>query len=155
MDKLNEGMTYNSVGICPRFGFHCNARITRVRFRLHIFPDGYRCPCIQIWRPIFQGSQTFNKVGEVFATKYHIVKLSHEEATIPLTGSSRMRVQSGDVIGYGHPTNVAYNVRTRNESGQQLYEFFGYSANITTLNLNDADHRYDARQPLVNFKIGK
>ena len=148
-------MTDNSVVICPRFGFHCNARITNVRFRLHIFPDGYTSPCIQIWRPIFQGSQTFNKVGEVFATKHHIVKLGHTEANIPLTGSIRIRVQSGDVIGYGHPKYAAYKVRTRKESGEDLYEFNGYSATITTLNLNDADHRYYAHQPLVNFKIGK
>ena len=151
---MNKGVIRDSVGICPQFDFLCNARITRLRIRIRINPEDRNNPCIQVWRPTFLGSKVFNKVGEVFVTKDHIVNLTYTEANIPLTGSSRIRVESGDVIGYGHPRSTAYSVLTAILSGHVLYEFYGYSA-TKTLNLNNSDRQNDARQPLVSFELGK
>ena len=152
---MHKGVNRDSVVICPQFDFLCNARITRVRIRILVNPEDRNNPCIQVWRPTFPDSKIFNKVGEVFVTKDHIVNLTYTEANIPLTGSSRIRVESGDVIGYGHPRSSAYSVLIAKPSGQaEVYEFYGYSA-TRTLNLDNSDHRYEYRQPLVSFELGK
>ena len=151
----NDEMTRNRLGICPQLNFHCNARITRIRVRAH--PDSHRhdFPYIQVWRPSSEASTIYHKVAQILVTSSHIVQSTYTEANIPLTGSNRIRVQSGDVIGYLHPNDAAYKVRSIQTRGYELFQFIGYAPTVTTIDLNYHYKRYTPRQPLFSFEIGK
>ena len=76
------------------------------------------------------------------------------EANIILTGENTIEVQSGDVVGYYHPPDARYRVRTRKNNGYRMYQFNGSSV-PTSVNLNNANLNNNYRQPLVQFTIGK
>ena len=151
----SDEMTHNRLGICPQLNFHCNARITRIRVRAHHDDQRHDFPYIQVWRLSSQHPTVYNKVAQILVTKSHIVDLRYTEANIPLTGSNRIRVQSGDVIGYLHPNDAAYKVRSMQTPGYELFQFNGYSPTVTTIDLNNHNERLTPRQPLLSFEIGK
>ena len=151
-----EFMTRNRLGIVPHLNFHCNARITRIRVRL--LPDEQRndYPYIQVWRPSSQDPTVYTKIGQVQVTKSHITQLKYLEANIPLTGTNRILVKSGDVIGYYHPNDVAYRVRSIQTAGYVLYEFNNVDGSTaTSVDLNNKYRQLALRQPLIEFTIGK
>ena len=78
------------------------------------------------------------------------------EANIILTGEDAIEVQSGDVVGYYHPPDARYRVRTRKNrfNGYRMYQFYGSSV-PTSVNLNNANRNNSYRQPLIQFTIGK
>ena len=73
-------------------------------------------------------------------------------ATIILTGNNTIEVQSGDVVGYYHPLQSRYRVRTIQTEGYILYQFSGSHESVDLNNIIDSD---DRRQPLIQFTIGK
>ena len=151
-----EFMTRNRLGIVPHLNFHCNARITRIRVRL--LPDRQRndYPYIQVWRPSSQDSTIYTKIGQVQVTESHITKLQHIEANVPLSGINRILVKSGDVIGYYHPNDVAYRVRSILTTGYVLYEFDDVDGSTaTSVDLKNKYRQLALRQPLIHFTIGK
>ena len=151
----SDEMTRNRLGIVPHLNFHCNARITRIRVRL--LPDKNRndYPYIQVWRPSSQDSTIYTKIAQVQVTESHITKLEYTEADIPLTGINRIVVESGDVIGYYHPLDAGYKVRSIQTTGYVLYEFKDDVSNVTSVDLNNANYHSALHQPLVNFTVGK
>jgi len=152
----DDFMTRNRLGIVPHLNFHCNARITRIRVRLLPDPNRYDYPYIQIWRPTSKDSTTYTKIAQVQVRKSHITSLTYGEANIPLTGNNRIVVETGDVIGYYHPVDVGYRVRTIQTPGYVLYEFKDIDGSIKTLvDLDDSMRYLDVRQPLISFIIGK
>ena len=151
----SDEMIRNRLGIVPHLNFHCNARITRIRVRL--LPDRKRndYPYIQVWRPSSQDSTIYTKIAQVQVTESHITKLEYTEADIPLTGINRILVKSGDVIGYYHPLDARYKVRTIKVPRFVLYEFNDEIATTTSVDLINAYHHDNKRLPLMQFTIGK
>ena len=151
-----DEMNHNRLGIVPHLSFQCNVRITGIRVRLIPDKDRNNYPYIQVWRPSSQDSTIYTKIAQVQVDESHIVELTYVEANIPLTGNNRILVQSGDVIGYYHPPNARYRVRTIETAGYVLYMFDGVDGSTaTSIDFNNANHHYGLRQPLIQFTIGK
>ena len=118
--------------------------------------DDVNYPIIQVWRPVSIGSMIYNKTGEVQLMSSDQVTGEDEYrlVTIILTGNNTIEVQPGDVVGYYHPPQSCYRVRTRRINGYILYRFEG-SFNLTSVDLRSANRNNNRRQPLIQFSIGK
>ena len=145
------------LAIIPRLNFTCNGRITGIRARVDFddFEDRVNYPFFQVWRPLSTNSTVYNKIGEVQLQSDQVTGSGDfQTANIILTGNNTIEFQSGDVVGYYHPSNSRYQVRTIRTSGYRLYRFDGSPA-PTSVNLNNADRDENDRQPLIQFTIGK
>ena len=145
----NRDMT----AIIPRLNFTCNGRITSIRARMWV--DGTsNYPFFQVWRLMSVGSTIYNKVGEVPLQSddpLSVVSDTTQITTINLTaGGNIIDVQSGDVVGYYHPSGAGFRVITRGTDGYILYQVRGASESV---NLNFMGT--DRRQPVIQFAIGK
>ena len=114
--------------------------------------DSY--PSFQVWRPASVGSTIYNKIGDVQLQSDDQVTGSddYQTANITLTGNNTIEVQSGDVVGYYHPPDARYRVRTIQTDGYMLYQFSG---SYDSVDLNNNINNNDRRQPLIQFTIGK
>ena len=74
-------------------------------------------------------------------------------ANIILTGDNTIEFQSGDVVGYYHPSDPRYSVRDISTDGYVLYRFDG-SPVPNSVNLSNRDAMNNFRQPLIQFTIG-
>jgi len=153
-------MTDGRLGVCPKLSFLCNARITRIRFRLYHDPVKIDYPYIQVWRP--HGSEiheeahlTYKKIYQFQVFGKHIVWSPDILADISLIGNDRMLVQPGDVIGYYHPSTTGFSLSTIQTDGYVLYEFRIDGSTATSINLDIAHESHDFRQPAIKFTIGK
>jgi len=152
----NDYMTRDRLGIIPHLNFHCNVRITRIRVRLLPDKNRYDYPYIQIWRPTSKDSTTYTKIAQVKVRKSHIVRLTYVEAIIPLFRTNRIVVETGDVIGYYHPFDTGYRVRTTETTGYVLYVFDDIDGSTaTSIDLNNKLHQFPLHQPLIEFSVGK
>ena len=151
----NNHVTPDRLGIVPNLNFNCSARITRIRVRLHPYSHRSEYPYMQVWRLSSQYPTVYNKVAQVLVTKSHITNLKYTEANIPLNGLNRIPVQSGDVIGYYHPNNAGFRVETIQTPGYELYEFHNDGSTSTSVDLNNAYHKFTLHQPLIHFTLGK
>ena len=149
----------NSIGrdklaIIQHLNFTCNGRIASIRAKVEIDNNQNRIeyPSFQVWRP---GSRAYTKIGEVQLQSDDQVTGSgtYRTANIILTGNNTIEFQSGDVVGYYHPPQSRYRVRTIRTSGYIQYQFNGSPA-PTSVNLNNADSNNN-RQPLIQFIAGK
>ena len=147
----NNQINLDRLAIIPRLNFTCNGRITRIRARIGINNQGQQYPFFQVWRAISVDSTTYNKIGEVQLESDQVMTFIGV-ANIILTGNNTIEVQSGDVVGYYHPPQSRYRVRTIQTDGYILYEFSG-SHNSVDLSNNDANN--NKRQPLIQFTIGE
>ena len=145
------------LAIIPRLNFTCNGRITNIRASLNFNLDGIEIyPIFQVWRPASVGSNIYAKISEVPLLSEDQVETFDNVinvANINLTSNNTMEVQSGDVVGYYHPPNPRFRVRTILTDGYMQYEFFNESPELVDLNNNTASN--NERQPLIQFKIGK
>ena len=120
------------------------------------FEDGRNnYPFFQVWRPASVGSTTYNRIGEVRLQsdeQLYEVNSIIRIATIILTGTNAIEVQSGDVVGYYHPPEARLRVITRGTDGYILYQFSGSSNSV---DLNNAVGSYNEQQPVIQFTIGK
>ena len=150
----------NMLGIIPRLNFTCNGRITSIRARVRLHSNRSEFPSFQFWRAVSVGSTLYNKIGEVQLQSDDQVTLGRSNEygeaniTLPITGNNTIEIQSGDVVGYYHPPDARYQVRTNQTDGYMLYRF-NISSVPTSLNLSDADQNNNNRQPLIQFTIGK
>ena len=142
------------LSIIPRLNFTCNGRITSIRARVRFNDSTNDSLSFQVWRPSSVGSTIYNKIGEVQLQSDDQLTGSgnFRIANIILTGNNSIEVQSGDVVGYYHPPDARYQVRTINTSGYILYRFNGSYASV---NLNNNFRSNNYRQPLIQFTIGK
>ena len=142
--------------IIPRLNFTCNGRITSIRARLFdIFNVRNDYPFIQVWRAASVGSTIYNKIGEVQLQsddQLYEVNDTVSIATVILTGNNTIEVQSGDVVGYYHPPQSRYRVRTIQTDGYIQYHFNGSHESV---DLNSYQNRSNERQPLIQFAIGE
>ena len=150
-DHIGRGV----VAIIPRLNFTCNGRITSIRARVRNSGKSEYL-FFQVWRPSSTNPTSYNKIGEVQLQSDNQVTGSgnYRTVNIILTGNNTIEFQSGDVVGYYHPSNSRYRVRTIRTDGYRLYQFDG-SPVPTSVNLNDADHNDNNMQPLIQFITGK
>ena len=146
------------LAIIPRLSFACDGRITGIRARVAFDDNTNRndYPSFQVWRPSSVGSTIYNRIGEVQLQSDDQVtgNGTYQTANIILTGDNTIEFQLGDVVGYFHPPNVRYRVRTIRTDGYILYQFDGSPA-PTSVNLNNANSNNNNRQPLIQFTVGK
>ena len=152
-----ESFGYNRQlqAIIPRLNFTCNGRITGIRARLRFFSNGGDYPFFQVWRAASVDSTIYNKIGEVQLQSDGQVTGSgdYRTANIILTNNT-IEVQSGDVVGYYHPPDACYQVRTIQTDGYYLYQFDGSPAANNSEDLSQHNARPNNRQPLIQFAIG-
>ena len=79
---------------------------------------------------------------------------TYQTATITLTGSDKIEVQLGDVVGYYREGGARYRLRTISTDGYILYEFNGLNI-PTSVDLSNPSRLRNARRPLIDFIIGK
>ena len=148
----------NKLAIIPRLNFSCNGRITSITAKPWFSDENSEYPFIQVWRPASVGSTIiYNKIGEVQLQSDHLMNEvggnnQLQVANIILTGNNTIEVQSGDVVGYYHPPDAHYRVRTIPTNGYILYYFKGSHESV---DLNNAIESINERQPLIQFTIGK
>ena len=158
VDVMQDGDNINSdkQAIIPQFKFSCNGRITSISAGVEM-NEGMNMsyPLFQIWRPVSNGSTIYNKIGEVqLESNDQVTGEYHQKATIIVTADNTIEVQSGDVVGYYHPPNSRYLIKTRKANGYIQYQLNG-SSNASSVDLNNA-YMYDyQKQPLIQFTIGK
>ena len=147
-------MGRDRLAIIPRLNFTCNGRITSIRARVRFFNNRNDSLFLQVWRPSSVGSTMYNKIGEVqLQSDDQLTGSGHfRTANITLTGNNSIQVQSGDVVGYYHPPDARYQVRTIQTNGYILYRFIG---SCTSVDLNNSFKSNNYRQPLIQFTIGK
>ena len=144
---------HNILAIIPRLNFTCNGRITSIRARMIFDNSSSDYPSFQVWRPPSVGSTIYNKIGEVQLQsddQLSVVNNVTRIAIITLTGNDTMEVQSGDVVGYYHPSDARLRVISRRTDRYRVYEFIGSHESI---NLNN--NITNDLQPLIQFIIGK
>jgi len=115
-------------------------------------------PFFQVWRPASSGSTVYNKIDEVqLQSDSQVTRESNNsdtgKANILLTGNDRLEFQSGDVVGYFHPTTARYQVKSILTNRYAEYLFIGSTA-PASVNLINADHNY-IQEPLIHFEIGE
>ena len=151
----NDQIGYDRLAIIPRLNFTCNGRIIQIRARVRLDNESSEYPSFQVWREGSVSSTVYNKIGEVqlqSSDQMIINDGGFGVASIILTGNNRIEVQSGDVVGYYHPPDARYRVRTLRTDGYILYEFNGPHESV---DLNNKSNSANERQPLIQFIIGK
>jgi len=151
----NSNIGSNILAIVPRLNFTCDGRITEIMARVRRRIDGSSYPYFQVWRPSPTNSIVYTNIGEVQLQSNQLSQVDSDnyDARIVLTSSDTIEFQSGDVVGYFHPSDILYRVRTLRTSGYIQYEFNETPAPIS-IDLGDADNDRDQRQPLIQFMIG-
>ena len=145
----------NRQAIIPRLNFTCNGRITSITAKVDSDDSRSTYPFFQVWRLISVNSTIYNKTGEVQLSDDEVTGSgTYQTANIILTGNNRIEVQSGDVVGYYHPSNSRYRVRDISTDGYVLYRFDGSPAANNLEDLSQSDHVFNYRQPLLQFAIG-
>ena len=145
---------HDRLAIIPLFNFTCNGRITGITARVAFNDENNGYPYFQVWRATSFSSRAFYKIAEVQLPQNRVSRITDDifVANIALTGNNTIEFQSGDVVGYYHPPNARFQVRTIQTSGYRLYQ---YSGSPETVNLNDNMRTDDNRQPLIQFTVGK
>ena len=147
----------NKQAIIPQVIFTCSGKITRITATVR-FDDSTSSnyPLFQVWRPVSVGSVIYDKIGEIqLESDDQVFGSSNNQLVIIIpTGNNTIEVQPGDVVGYYHPPQSRYLVRTIRTNGYILYQFNG-PPNSNSVNLSNADNADNQRQPLIEFTIGK
>ena len=115
-------------------------------------------PYFQVWRPSSTNSMVYTNIDEVQLQESQVSQCNNNDyciVNIVLTGNDAIEFQSGDVVGYYHPAQTIYQMRTIRTNGYVLYRIDGSSAPTTVDLSNVANNRIThQRQPLIQFVIG-
>lgn len=152
----NDQIDRSKSAIVPYLNFTCNGRITRINAKLSRRTGTFVFPYLHVWRPISPSSVFYNRIHEVQLQSFQFTLLSNTRIIINiiLTGNERREFQSGDVIGYYHPSNSRYQVRTIRTDGYVQYEFDGSPTSVNLSTVPDDDVT-DQRQPLIEYTVGQ
>ena len=150
----NDQIGRNRLAIIPQLNFTCNGRITSISARVTFESGRSDFPFFQVWRLSSTNSTTYDRIGEVHLQSDDLVtgSVTYQTVNIILTGDNMIEVQSGDVVGYYHPPDARYRVRTLRINGYILYQFRGSHESV---DLSNNISTNDQRQPLIQFTIGK
>ena len=151
----NEKVSTNKLVIVPDFKFICNGRITSIRARVEKNSNSAKFPSFQVWRPSSVDSPIYNKVDEVDMSLTD--QVTNNILYIKLTGNNAIEFQSGDVIGYYHPSNSRYlvtHIKNNTIGGYVLYRFnVEPLENSAEINISRGKVTRYAR-PLLQFTVG-
>ena len=151
----NNQVGRNTLAIIQHFNFTCNGRITSIRARVYFDNNQNRIdyPFFQVWRLAVDSTTIYKKIGEVQLSNDQVTGSGdYQTANIILTDNNTIEVLSGDVVGYYHPSQSRYRVRTIRTIGYILYQFSGTHDSV---DLSSSMSSTDQRQPLIQFTIGK
>jgi len=116
-------------------------------------------PYFQVWRPSSTNSMVYSNIGEVQLQDSQVSQCNSNDycnVNIALNGNERIEFQSGDIVGYYHPVQTIYRVRTIRTNDYILYEFDTSNAptsvDLSTVGNNRINNQ---RQPLIQFEIGE
>ena len=150
-DEIGDDM----LAIIQPHNFTCNGRIINIRARVRLFSEKNNYPFFQVWRPTSVNATVYNKIGEAqFQSddQMTVNRYNVGVANVVLTSNNTIEFQSGDVVGYYHPRESHYRVRTIRTDGYIQYQFSGSHKSVD-LNINNG--RSDRRQPLIQLTVGK
>ena len=142
--------------IVPQTYFSCNGRINGFIVSLSLDDnDDVQYPHIQVWRNVDPG--LYNLVGQYHLQESDISrKQDYYLANVTLNGVNRIEFQSGDVIGYHHPSEPRYRVwNIENTRGYSIY-IIDTRYPLSTLNIRGTSHlnvRQD-RRPMIQVIYG-
>ena len=145
--------------IVPRANFTCNGRITGITGSMERNEAGLTGPYLQVWHPTTPDNTIFDKVGEVQLLENEVVQIGINITNaywlwnVSLNGNDRIEFETGDVIGYYHPSDSSYKLLNIATEGYIAYVNFSTNAS-STINSVDSDIMADNRQPLIQFAIG-
>ena len=146
------GRRSSRLAIIPRLNFTCNDRITSIRARVSSSSRSGTL-LFQVWRSV-SADAIYNNIGEVQLQSNQVTGSgTYRTANIMLTDNNTIEIQSGDVVGYYHPSNTRYSVRDIPTDGYVLYRFDG-SPVPNSVNLSNRNVMINFRQPLIQFTIG-
>ncbi|XP_065903512.1 uncharacterized protein [Dysidea avara] len=144
--------------IVPRANFTCNGRITGITGSMERNEAGLTGPYLQVWHPTTPDNTIFDKVGEVQLLENEVVQIGINITNaywlwnVSLNGNDRIEFETGDVIGYYHPSDSSYKLLNIATEGYIAYVNFSTNAS-STINSVDSDIMADNRQPLIQFAI--
>ena len=152
LERGHDVMDHDRTAIIPRLNFTCNGRITSIRARMWFEEGRSNYPFFQVWRLAIDGSIKIGEVQLQSDDQLSVVNDTVSIATVILTDNNTIEVQSGDVVGYYHPSNARLRIMTRETDGYILYQFSGSSESV---DLNSDVESNDRQQPLIQFTIGE
>ena len=145
--------------IVPRSRFSCNGRITGYMASLYWNYDeedieACSKPRILIWHPLNR-DHTMYSVRNATRLRNNLIKElgDYYFAKESFTGTDRIEIQSGDVIGYQQRLTLCYTVWSNEVDGYTSYD----ASSITddTININDSSATaYSNLQPLIQVDFG-
>ena len=142
------------LAIIPHLRFSCNGRITSIKARVIKNSDSYSFLHFQVWRPSSVDSPIYNKVAEVKILPND--QVTNNTFHIKLTGNNAIEFQSGDAIGYYHPSDSHYlvtHIKNNTIGGYMLYRFNEPLENSAEVNISKGNTTKHAR-PLLQFTVG-
>ena len=152
----NNHIGRDRLGIIPRLNFTCDGRITGIMARVRRFNrDDYLY--FNVWRLSSTTSMVYTNTGEVQLQESQVSQCNSDgycNVSIVLTGNDRIEFQSGDVVGYYHPSDARYQVRNLMTDGYVLYRIDGSLTSTADLNNVRGNRIINQQQPLIQFVIG-
>ena len=152
----NNHIGRDRLGIIPRLNFTCDGRITGIMARVRRFNrDNYLY--FNVWRLSSTTSMVYTNTGEVQLQESQVSQCNSDgycNVSIVLTGNDRIEFQSGDVVGYYHPSDARYQVRNLMTDGYVLYRIDGSLTSTADLNNVRGNRIINQQQPLIQFVIG-
>ena len=152
-DLFSTGTFTGAQVMVPMTAFSCNGIITGYLISLQFDSDQSGNPTIQVFRPT--SSSSYSEVHEYTLQDRDITDMGdYHLANVSFTGSDRVEVHSGDIIGYFIQATPQYNIWSIQTMGYisyttSLLAFRPFSSfTITTSGTAN-------RQPLIQVIFGK
>ena len=144
--------------IVPQTHFFCNGRINGFIVSLNLDDDNdVENPYIQVWHSL-SDLDIYILIGQYQLQESDISRIRRENyylANATLSGGNRIEFQSGDVIGYFHPSSPRYRVWSiENARGYTTYSVNSQSP-LNMLNVRDdsfSENQDD--RPLIQALFG-
>ena len=149
-DLFSTGILFGNQVIVPMTAFSCNGIITGYLISLQFDSSRSGNPTIQVFRPT--SSSSYSEVHEYTLQDSDITDMGdYHLANVSFTGSDRVEVQSGDIIGYHIRSTPRYNIWNIQTIGYTSYATFAFnpSNSFTISNSGTA-----SKQPLIQVIFG-
>ena len=150
-DLFSTGILLGNQVIVPMTAFSCNGIITGYLISLQYDSRQNGNSTIQVFHPT--SSSSYSEVHEYTLQDSDITDMGdYHLANVSLTGSDRVEVQSGDIIGYYIRNTPRYNIWNIETMGYTSYTraLGAPSGSFTIVNSGTA-----SRQPLIQVTFGK
>ena len=145
--------------IVPNARFNCAGTITSFVVSMKGQISGTGVPLVQVWRPTSRNSRSYNKISEMQLTGGIYITIGNNigyyKATISLNSNSHVEVESGDIIGYYHPSDTKRHIWSIQTSGYTSYSSDATTGSLTSMDIDDVDYTEPNSQPLIKVTLSK